>query len=387
MKNHEEKAGLCALGKIFGFKPKTALALLKSIGSGSAVFRLEDDELDILLGPYSRYRAQITPKALEQAYEELSLLEDQGIYYIGWGEDHYPPLLRECEDAPVGLYIRSDTPPEQLWRPERKIAIVGTRDISPYGKEWCEKTVAGIASGGNDAMIISGLALGTDICAHKTALEMGLPTIGVMATGPELIYPWRNRHVAEMMARTPGCALVTDFPPGTAPLAPHFLRRNRIIAGLSEAVVLMESKIRGGGMVTSRIAFSYSREVYALPGRVDDIRSQGCNRLIYEKIAEPLVSTETFLSSLGMKKGNGRRMGDRERLSLLYGNSVHKEKIADMAAILETLRSHRGISIEEAAARTGLPYIRTANICNLLESDGIISIDLLMRCSINTKND
>ena len=239
--------------------------------------------------------------------EELTDLEKIGISFSAWNSASYPPLLKECADAPVGLYIRSVTPARELWNPSGNIAVVGTRDLSPYGKEWCEKAVTAIASGNEKPSIISGLALGTDICAHRTALDNGLPTIGVMATGPETVYPYRHKEFAERLWQTPGCALVTDYPPGTAPLAIHFLRRNRIIAGLADATILIESKSRGGGMTTSRLAFSYSRDVYALPGRADDVRSQGCNRLIREKIAEPLISIEDLIGSLGLEKRSGNR--------------------------------------------------------------------------------
>lgn len=385
MKNIEEKASLCALGRIFGFEPKTGLSLISHLGGGREVFRMEPEMLDEILGPYSRHRALINEKAFDKAYQEMLCLERQGIDYVGITEEEYPPLLKECEDAPIGLYIRSETPADELWLPQRKIAIVGTRDISPYGREWCEKLICAIASADKSSVIISGMALGTDICAHRTALENGIPTIGVMATGPESIYPWRNRSTGMQMVSSKGCALVTDYPPGTAPLAIHFLRRNRIIAGMSEATILIESKIKGGGMMTSRLAFSYNREVFALPGRVDDIRSQGCNRLIQEKIAEPLISIEEFLSSLNMKKGKNKARTDLEILQGHYGGTIHNDKIPQMEKILKSIRRNRGISIEELAADTDHPYFKTANICNLMESDGIITIDLLTRCSINAK--
>ena len=236
-------------------------------------------------------------------------------------------------------------------------------------------------------MIVSGLALGTDICAHRTALECGLPTIGVMATGPESIYPYRNESTARQMISTPGCALITDYPPGTAPLAIHFLRRNRIIAGLSQATILIESKIKGGGMMTSRLAFSYSREVYALPGRADDIRSQGCNRLLREKVAEPFTSIEELMDSLGMKISRKRnRISDRDILDRLYSESMNPEDMEMMHSILSLIRKEREIHIEDIAYSTGIPYRNVSKLCALMESDGLLSTDLLQRCSIRHKN-
>ena len=386
MKNDEEKYSLCALNRIFGFEPKIAHALISHIGSASGVFSLSERETDSLLGPWSRYKGQICRKALEEAAEEVERLKRAGISFIGMSEDDYPCILAECEDAPIGLYIRSTTPPSELFAPERKIAVVGTRDISPYGTEWCSRIVQGLGRTREKPLIVSGLALGTDICAHQEAVASGLPTIAVMATGPEAIYPQRHKAFAERMAATEGCALVTDYPPGTAPLAIHFLRRNRIIAGLSDATILVESRIRGGGMMTSRLAFSYNREVYALPGRVDDPRSQGCNLLIKGKIAEAIDSVEGLAESLGVcmyaKKG---QVSDESFLKAVFGSSADPTLIREMEAILKAIRRNRGMTLDELAAGTGLGYGRTAHLAGMLEMEGIICIDLLQRCTINIR--
>lgn len=383
MGNFEEKACLCALGRIFGFKPKIALALIEHLGGAREVFKIGRQELEMLLGPHTQYTDLIRKSAVYEAADELEKYSKLDITFIGCTEEHYPRLLKECPDAPIGLYIRSRTHASKLW-PEKKVAVVGTRDVSPYGKEWCAKCVHGLASTGQKPLIVSGLALGTDICAHKAAVEAGLPTVAVMATGPESIYPYRHRGFAEELCQIPGCALVTDYPPQTAPLAIHFIRRNRIIAGLSDATVLIESKIKGGGMNTARLAFSYDRDVYALPGRVDDIRSQGCNMLIRSKIAEPLTSVHEFLDSLGMKAAGGASpVSDIETLTSTYRNSAPTDHLEQMAGLLKIIRHRRGISVEELAETGGLGYARTVELTSRLETDGFISIDLLQRCTIN----
>ena len=385
MENFEEKACLCALGKIFGFKPKIALALIEHLGDALEVFKIRRQELEMLLGPHSRYIDIIRKAAVYEAAEELERYAKLDITFCGYTEEHYPEILKECADAPVGLYIRSKTHVSRLW-PEKKIAVVGTRDISPYGKEWCTKCIHGLASTTERPMIVSGLALGTDICAHKAAVEADLPTIAVMATGPENVYPYRHRGFAEELYQIPGCALITDYPPGTAPLAIHFLRRNRIIAGLSDATVLIESKIKGGGMTTARLAFSYDRDVFALPGRVDDFRSQGCNTLIRSKIAEPLTSIQDFLNSLGMEgTAPGSPTSDMDILTSTYRLSSSADRINQMADLLKIIRLRRGISIEELADYSGLGYARTVELTSILETDGFISTDLLQRCSISMK--
>lgn len=377
---------MCALNRIFGFSPKTGIALISHIGSAREVFSLGRKSLEELLGPYSPRVGMICRNAVTEAEKELRRLEGSGIRFVGWNCKGYPPLLKECPDAPVGLYIKGCTPAEELWKPEHKIAIVGTRDISPYGREWCERIVHTLASSKQKPLIISGLALGTDICAHKAAVESGLPTVAVMATGPDSVYPYRHRDFAERLAGTPGCALVTDYPPGTAPLALHFLRRNRIIAGLSEATILIESKVKGGGMTTARLAFSYDRDVYALPGRIDDPRSQGCNRMIREKVAETITSSEELLDNLGIRHRNaGSRPDAREILTLHFGNRLASNTIDKMEKILAAIYAERGISIEDLASKTGSDYASVSKLSGLLEMEGLICIDLLQRCFLETK--
>lgn len=380
MTNCDEKISLCALGRIFGFEPKIPLALIAQTGSASGIFRLGAKELDDILGPHSRYRGKICPQAFDEAAMSLEKLSAEGIRFTGWTEEGYPPMLKECPDAPAGLYIRSIESDVNLWS-SPAISIVGTRDISPYGREWCGKIVSSLAECRPRPCIISGLALGTDICAHINAMQSGLPTIAVMATGPEQVYPHRHREIARKMAVAPGCALVTDFPPGTAPLPVNFLRRNRIIAGLGMATIIVESKIKGGAMMTSGLAFSYDREVYALPGRADDIRSQGCNRLIRSRIAEPLTSTEDLAESLGLRAAEKTKpLSDGELLHKYYGPDEPEENIRQMIQIISEIRGRSGISLEQTAEATGMTYGRTAAIAGILEADGFITTDLLRRC-------
>lgn len=385
MDSTEERAGLCALNRIFGFEPRIAHALLGHFGSAAEIFRTDSREIDEILGPYSRYRGAVSRNALEQSAAEIDRLSPDAITFIGISDPDYPALMKECEDAPVGLYVRSTTPVREIFSRNKKIAVVGTRDISPYGQEWCRKIVESIAESADPPLIISGLALGTDICAHKTAVESGIPTIGIMATGPETIYPYRHRTFAEQMTNTSGCALVTDYPPGTAPLAIHFLRRNRIIAGLSEATILIESKNRGGGMMTARLAFSYSRDVYALPGRADDIRSQGCNMLIREKVAEPVTDIASLQKSLGLTCSRKRCHPDiHDVLDNSYKGTLNKEHITMMAELLLSIRNNRGLTIEELADLTGIGFSQTSSLARTLEADGFITIDLMQRCCIKT---
>lgn len=386
MANQDEKYSLCALNRIFGFEPKMAHALISHIGNAADIFRLPEKEVNLLLGPWSKYKGRISRKSFEDAAEEVEKLRTHGISFLGYTENGYPGILAECEDAPIGLYVRSRTPADKLFHSERRIAVVGTRDISPYGNEWCNRIVSGLAYSPEKPTVVSGLALGTDICAHKAALASGLPTIAVMATGPDAVYPYRHREFAEKMASTEGCALITDYPPGTAPLAIHFLRRNRIIAGLGDATLLIESRIKGGGMMTARLAFSYNRDVYALPGRVDDQRSQGCNLLIKEKVAEAIDSIEGLADSLGLHaKTHQSKASPKEIIHTIFGNRVSPDMVSEMSDILDTIINHRGITLDDLSVMAASSYARISHITGMLEMEGLISIDLLQRCTASTR--
>ena len=386
MKNDEEKYSLCALNRIFGFEPKVGHALISHLGNAADIFRMKENEVTSILGPWSKYRGKVSGRALEEAADEIQKLAGKGISFLGCTEEEYPELLKECEDAPLGLYIRSRTPAGELFSPARKIAVVGTRDISQYGQEWCSRIVRQMGYASEKPLIVSGLALGTDICAHRNALESGLPTIAVMATGPETVYPYRNREIAERMATAEGCALITDYPPGTAPLAVHFLRRNRIIAGLSDTTLLIESRAKGGGMMTSRLAFSYNREVYALPGRIDDARSQGCNLLIKSKVAEPIDSVEGLMESLRLDTGGPlRTLSARDMVMEAFGSRAGDGLISELAFLLTTIKKHRGITLDDLCALTSSDYSRISQLTGMLEAEGLISIDLLQRCTACTR--
>ena len=383
-KNYEIICGI-TLNRIFGFEPAAARRLISHFGSPGAIFSQSPDTLDQAFGPYSKYRPLICRQEFDASADEWAPLEASGCRFVTIGDPGYPPLLAECPDAPVGLYIRSSTPPEQLWDVGRFVSIVGTRDISPYGKDWTERIVKALALAKHKPMIVSGFAIGVDITAHLAALAFGLPTTAVIPVGIDSIYPWRHRFIAEQMAGTPGCAIITDFPPGTPPVAFNFLRRNRIIAGMSGATILAESKAKGGGTMTARLAAGYGRDLFCLPGRIDDVRSAGCNRLIAEKLAEPIADLGSLPAQLGLgAPGRDNAQSLEEKLRRSY-SGADPDFLATILQVAGAIRSRRGITPEEICREYQLEYGKVSAAVCLLESDGFVCTDLLKRCSIDNK--
>ncbi len=388
MTDYDERTCRYALNRIFGFRPAVSHALIDAFGSASAVFGADRKNLPPGAGQYFSGGTCISDTEYRKAENELYDTERTGAEFICDIDPRYPALLAECPDRPLGLFIRSSSPVQEIFHPERTyISIVGTRDPSCYGTEWCRRIVSALADCGHDVCIVSGLAFGCDITAHRAALDRGLPTIAVLPTGIDSVYPLRHSADARRILGNPRSALVTDYPPGTVPLKINFIRRNRIIAGLSSATVLIESRERGGGMITARIAFSYDRDVFALPGRSDDAASRGCNLLVREKIAEPVISEDSFLDSLGIRRSNAPRKNtdDRKIIDSRFAGQIDTDSISVMANILSIIRQERGIDITALADRCGTDYGRTLGLTALLESDGLISVDLMQRCSINVK--
>lgn len=379
----KERAGYYALNKIFGYEPRIATTLIENLGSAAAVFDMSGKDLDMILGPYSRYRNKIGPEILEKSAEELHEMEASGIKFITMNDEHFPQNLKECSDCPSGLFIRSCSTPEEIISGSLFISVVGTRDISLYGREWARRIVEALASCREKPVIVSGLAIGADITAHLAALECGLPTIGVLPCGINEIYPSRHKKYAAQIASAHKSALITDFPPGTIPTASTFLRRNRIIAGMSLATIVIESKIKGGAMITANLAFSYGREVYALPGRADDLRSLGCNYLIKSKIAEAVFDENGLIESLKMNGRYKRREFDWEKTISRYSETMDEPMLSRTGAVLKAIKSHRGISMDELSSTLGIGYKEIAVITGILENDGIIKIDLMQRCVIS----
>ena len=380
MHDTDETTALCALNRALGYLPAAGHALLENFGSAAAAFTASPKDLREALGPHRDFADQVVPSLLEWARTELARIREGGFRFIGYGEDDYPELLAECPDPPLGLYLNATSPPAEIFGLRPCVAVVGTRDLSPYGREWCRRLVLAMGEAGVPPCIVSGLAFGADGVAHRTALECGLTTVGVMATGIERVYPWQHAELAAQMVRTPGCAVVTDYPSGTSPVALNFIRRNRIIAGLSRATVVIETRTKGGSLITAKYANDYDRDVYALPGRVDDLRSQGCNSLIRQRMADIVTDPEDLVERLGLGRSARRRKADLAALlARRYGPGSAQAELALL------VKSRPGITLEEIARETGRPWHEVMQRASELETDGFLETDLLQRCTIPAK--
>lgn len=381
--NFNERVCRCALNRLMGFEPFLAQGIIGKLGSATAFFSLTPKQVSEVFGPFFKHASAVGDREVETSRKELEMLAEKKIVFLTELDEEYPPLLRECEDRPVGLYTRGDVNLAATLSEHPPVAIVGTRDISFYGKEWTRKIVDALSRARIRPTIVSGMAMGCDYAAHEAALEAGLPTVGVLPTCVDRIYPSRHASFAARLAARSGCALVSDYPSGTSPLAINFIRRNRIIAGMAGATVLVESKASGGGLITVRMASSYGRDVFALPGRADDVRSAGCNAMLQAKIAEPVFDLDVFVDSLGLGTLSRRRKVELEQeLRVRYSTSFGDRDLERLIAVALHVKKKRGVALEELCSDLGMTYPEAVRFAGQLEADGIIEMDLLQRCAI-----
>lgn len=363
-----ERAAYSALNKLFSYHIDKAVRLIEAAGSARNVFRMPEY-------PWRLVEAEL---------EELESLGRIGCRYVCLADPDYPQRLREIPNPPLGLYIR-EAEPGSIDLTGDMVAIVGSRNMTPYGREWCTRICSALATSDSRPTIVSGLALGVDINAHNTALEKSAPTIGIMGSGIDIIYPSSNLAIAKKMLRTKGCGLVCEYPPGSPPLAKHFLSRNRIIAGLANKLVLIESRLKGGAMVSANYAISYKRQLYALPGRIDDPLSAGCNYLIANGLASSIINERQVYTAL---KAAGRKRGANliNRVRAFYEGKMEKETVKALTLIISLIEARSGISIEDICAEARMEYKIASGMTSILEGDSFIRIDLLQRCSIVLKD-
>ena len=339
--DYDRSVYFCALSKVFAYKCAAGKHLIETLGSPEAIFRARRDDLFAVLHNAEPFIDKLLdPGLLEWARGEVEWARSYGIRLLGLGEPGYPKRLAECDDAPMMLYYKGTAELDAT----RVLAVVGTRKASWQGREACRRIIERISSLKEKPLIVSGLALGIDGVAHASALEGGLPTVGVLPCGLDEIYPRQHRDLACRMLEKGG--LVTDFARGTEPVAFTFLRRNRIIAGLADATLLVESYRRGGGLITASLASSYNREVFAVPGRLSDASFEGCNRLIASRDAV-LVADE---DALPLAMGWISAARTKTRLS-----AVRPDDPPLRRTLIRILEDRSPVSMDEMSLWSGVP--------------------------------
>jgi DNA processing protein len=251
-------------------------------------------------------------EALETGEREAAFISSSRVRPVYFTDHDYPARLDGCDDAPAMLYAIGDTDLNDC----RVVSVVGTRNATPYGLKFVDNLIRDLAQKVENVIIVSGLAYGTDVAAHRQAMAAGLPTVGVLAHGLTTIYPAVHRNVAADMVNHGGM-LLTEYRSDAAVHRGNFLARNRIVAGLSDCVVVAESATKGGALVTAKIAAGYDRDVFALPGRVNDEYSAGCNRLIIDNVASMATSADDIINFMGwpMRPQEGQQSGLKLELS------------------------------------------------------------------------
>lgn len=357
----KELLSLIALRQIPRIGNVIAKRLIENVGSATDIFEQRKELIHKVphIQP-SLIEALDCPEAHQRAQQELDFIEKRGITCIGYHSEAYPTRLRECDDAPILLFYRGNT----TLNPNRIVSIVGTRKCTDYGRDICEQFVRDLATQCPDIIIVSGLAYGIDVCAHRSALKYGLPTIGVLAHGLDRIYPAVHRNTAAEMTHCGG--LLTEYVSFTEPERQNFLQRNRIVAGMADATIIIESASKGGALVTASIADSYGRDCYAFPGRINDSSSAGCNRLIRQNRAGLITSATDFIEAMSWDILSTEKTGAIQQ-------SLHFDLTEEEERIVKKLEEYpNGANINKLVIEMDIPVNRLSATLFELELRGIL---------------
>jgi DNA processing protein len=344
---------------IEGIGDINAKNLLAYCGSAGEVFRQKKEHLVKVPG-IGEHLAKSVVKSrdvLRRADQEIKFIQKYKITPLFFTDEDYPSRLKYCSDSPILLYYKGNA---NLNR-ERIVAVVGTRRPSDYGREKTEELIADLKSTG--AIIVSGLAYGVDVLAHKTALDKGLETVGVLAHGLDKIYPQLHDRIAKRMIGQGG--LLTDFMSGTNPDAVNFPKRNRIVAGLCDALVVIESKRQGGSLITATIANSYNKDVFALPGRAGDPLAEGCNGLIKQNRATLIENAADLLFAMQWEEQEKKPKKSRQ-IPLMISLSDEEKTVA-----LAFQRKNE-LHIDEVCYATQMPVSKVAALLLQMEFSNLI---------------
>jgi DNA processing protein len=334
-----------------------AKALVNIYGDAQSIFNAKKKELEALEG-IGTIRAKSIKNFTDftSIEEEIKFIEKYKIAPLFITDKSYPQRLLNCYDSPPLLYYRGTAD----LNASKIIAIVGTRSNSDYGKNITEKLVSELA--GQNVLVVSGLAFGIDTIAHKAALKNNLQTVGVLAHGLDRIYPPQNKTLAKQMTEQGG--LLTHFVSNTLPDKQNFPKRNRIVAGICDALVVIESGLKGGSLITAELANGYNKDVFAIPGRTNDSKSEGCNYLIKNNKAALINSADDLLENMSWK--NDKKTTPKKQRELFI------ELTADEKIIVDILQQRENIQIDELYFKSALSSSAVAQALLMLEMQGVI---------------
>jgi len=349
------KIGLSFINGIGSINSKKLIAY---VGSPEGVFREKKHNLQKIPGIGDFLSDEIVgTEALKSAEKEIEFMIKHGISYFFYTDNNYPRRLKQCEDSPIVIYFKGNCSLDQ----DKIISIVGTRRATSYGLENCKNLISDLVEMGHKILIVSGLAYGIDVSAHKNALKNSLETVGVLGHGLNLIYPAIHRNVAKEIVNHGG--LLTELPSTSALDPGHFVKRNRIIAGLADATIVVESGKKGGSLITAELANSYNRDVFAFPGRINDKLSEGCNHLIKTNQAALIESASDLEYILGWQINNKKKVVQSQ---IFIELNTEEQKIIDL------LKENGKTPIDLIALQTQFPVSKVSSVLLKLEFSGLV---------------
>jgi DNA processing protein len=357
--NEQEIFYTMALTRMAGFNQQQALQLYRQLGDGLTVYEHRHDIGDMIADCSPRLIESLKnwDDALKRAAAEMEFVNKHGIRALTLSDEDYPARLRECDDAPVIIYYKGNV---DLNR-QHIVGIVGTRRCTSYGQDLTRRFVSRMREICPDVLIVSGLAYGIDICAHRESLTCGLDTVGVLAHGLDTIYPNHHRETAAEMVSHGG--LLTEYMSQTEPFANNFRQRNRIVAGMSDAIVVAESAYKGGALITARVAQDYGRDVFAFPGAVGATYSEGCNQLIRDNKAGLITSADDFAESMGWQTVAQQETVERQ----LFPDLTPEEQI-----VITQLKQTNDLQLNILSVKTNIPIGQLTALLFSLEMKGVV---------------
>ncbi len=349
-----------ALTRMTGFNQQIALLLYQALGSGKAVYDHRHDIGDVVPDTTPRLREAMKnwDDALHRAAAEMEFVTKNSIRVLTLGDEDYPQRLCECPDAPLLLYYKGNADLNQRYI----LNIVGTRHCTTYGQDLIRRFIADLRKQCPQVLVVSGLAYGIDVCAHRNALENGYETVGVLAHGLDQIYPYAHRDIANRMLTKGG--LLTEYMSQTEALPNNFRQRNRIVAGMSDATILVESAIKGGGLITCRIAQEYGRDVFAFPGAVGMPFSEGCNKMIRNNTAALITSAADFLENMGWQA--------LQQQPEAIERQLFPDLTADEQTVVSLLQQTNDLQLNLMSVKTNIPIGQLTALLFSLEMKGVV---------------